>query len=136
MMKKIILENIKISSVYVKRESDDILHALRCKMEALVNYSTVHTNDDGRKGVTPVGTEISSSLPSHDQPVVGMTTRVVRGGLWSLGGQGMTILASVIATPFIIRLLGSESYGVLSLINIVMGYLTFSDVGMGQASTR
>ena len=65
-----------------------------------------------------------------------MTTRVARGSLWSLGGQGATLLASLIATPFVIRLLGPEAYGVLALLNVTMGYLAFSDMGMSAASTR
>jgi O-antigen/teichoic acid export membrane protein len=66
----------------------------------------------------------------------GMAARVVRGGLWNLGGQGCTMLASLVATPFVIRLLGSEAYGVLALINVLIGYLAFADLGMGAASTR
>jgi len=80
--------------------------------------------------------EVSLDTGEQYQPIVGMATRVVRGGLWSLGGQGVMILASVLATPFIIRFLGSEAYGVLSLINVVIGYLIFSDLGMGAAATR
>ncbi len=66
----------------------------------------------------------------------GMATRVVRGSLWTLGGQGVALLAAFVATPFVIRLLGAEQYGVLSLINVLIGYLAFADMGMGMASTR
>ncbi len=69
-------------------------------------------------------------------PVVGMTTRVIRGGLWTLSGQCVTLLASLVTIPFVIRLLGSEAYGVLALINVLIGYLGFADFGMGTASTR
>lgn len=66
----------------------------------------------------------------------GMTTRVVRGSLWSVGGQAVVIATSLVATPFVIRLLGAESYGVLALINVLIGYIAFADLGMGAASTR
>jgi len=66
----------------------------------------------------------------------GATRRVVRGSMWSVGGQCITLLASIIATPVTIRLLGPEGYGVLALINLIVGYLAFSDWGMGTASTR
>ncbi|HKP71999.1 MAG TPA: oligosaccharide flippase family protein, partial [Pyrinomonadaceae bacterium] len=69
-------------------------------------------------------------------PAVGMTTRVVRGSLWALGGGGVTLAASVVSTPFVIRLLGAEAYGALALVNVVIGYMAFADVGMGMASTR
>ena len=80
----------------------------------------------------------STILPGQTIPPQGpgLTTRIARGTLWSLGGQGVTLIASFLATPFVIRFLGSEGYGVLSLINVLVGYLSFADMGMGSASTR
>ena len=46
------------------------------------------------------------------------------------------MLATLIATPFVIRLLGPEQYGILALVNVMIGYLSFADLGMGWASTR
>lgn len=46
------------------------------------------------------------------------------------------MLATLIATPFVIRLLGAASYGVLALVHVLIGYLSFADMGMGTASTR
>jgi O-antigen/teichoic acid export membrane protein len=66
----------------------------------------------------------------------GVTSRVVKGGMWSLAGQLATTAALFVATPFVIRQLGSEAYGVLALVNLLIGYLSFADVGMGEASTR
>lgn len=40
------------------------------------------------------------------------------------------------ATPFVIRLLGPERYGLLALINLLVAGLAFTDLGMGMASTR
>lgn len=69
---------------------------------------------------------------SHNE----LSKKIMRGSLWSMGGQIAPLLASAIATPFVIRLLGTELYGVLSLINVLMGYLSFADIGMGLASTK
>jgi O-antigen/teichoic acid export membrane protein len=66
----------------------------------------------------------------------GLTSRVVQGGFWNFGGQGVTMLATLVATPFTIRLLGAQSYGVLTLVHVLIGYLSFGDLGMGTASTR
>ncbi len=66
----------------------------------------------------------------------GLTSRVVQGSFWNLGGQGVTMLATLVATPFTIRLLGPQSYGVLALVHVLIGYLSFGDLGMGTASTR
>ena len=67
---------------------------------------------------------------------IGMTSRVVRGSLWVLGGQVVGVLAALLATPFVIRLLGTEQYGLLALTNVLFTYLVFADMGMGIASTR
>ncbi len=65
-----------------------------------------------------------------------MTTQVIRGSLWGIGGQGAILFFSFIATPFTIRLLGTESYGFLTLINVLIGSLALSDLGMGVVSTK
>ena len=75
------------------------------------------------------------TAPAAVQPV-GVTTRVVHGALWSFSGQIATAAALFVATPLVIRRLGSEAYGVLALVNLLLGYLSFADVGMGDASTR
>jgi O-antigen/teichoic acid export membrane protein len=70
------------------------------------------------------------------RPRPGLTTRVVHGSLLNLGGQGVTMLATLVATPFVIRLLGAPGYGVLALVHVLIGYLSVADMGMGTASTR
>ena len=86
----------------------------------------------------PEGQEAAAMTPESPLPKgkPGFTSRVVRGSLWTLGGQGLLLAATLVATPFVIRFLGTEGYGVLSLINILIGYLSFADMGMGWASTR
>ena len=65
-----------------------------------------------------------------------MTTNVVRGSVWSLGGQGIWLLATLVATPFLTRILGPQAYGVWALIMTITNALGFADAGMGIASTR
>jgi O-antigen/teichoic acid export membrane protein len=69
-------------------------------------------------------------------PTSGVAGRVARGSFWSLGGQIVTLGASLVATPFVIRLLGPDSYGALALINLILAYFAFSDFGMAIASTK
>ena len=66
----------------------------------------------------------------------GMTTKVVKGSLWTLLGQVAPLAVSLVATPFTIRLLGAEGYGVLILVGLIPTYLGFADLGMGIASTK
>ena len=69
-------------------------------------------------------------------PAAGMTTRVVKGSLWTLLGQVAPLAVSLAATPFTIRLLGAEGYGVFILVGLIPAYLAFADFGMSLASTR
>ena len=69
-------------------------------------------------------------------PTAGMTTKVVKGSLWTLAGQVAPLAVSLATTPFVIRMLGAESYGVLILITLIPGYLGFADFGMSIASTK
>src|SRR5436305_7141387 len=66
----------------------------------------------------------------------GLTSRVVHGSLLHLIGQAVTMLATFIATPFTIRLLGAAGYGVLAFVHVLIGYFSVADMGMGMASTR
>ena len=90
--------------------------------------------------VEPTAVEPTAVEKPSDETVApdnrGTTTSVVRGSVWSLGGQGVILLASLVATPFLLRVLDTESYGVWFLITSIMGTLGFADAGMGTASTR
>ena len=66
----------------------------------------------------------------------GMTTKVVKGSIWTLIGQAAPFTVTFVTTPFVIRFLGPESYGVLILIGLIPSYFLFGDFGMGVASTR
>ncbi len=66
----------------------------------------------------------------------GMTTKVIKGSFWVLIGQLLPLVATFVASPFVIRSLGSEAYGVLILVGLISTYFAFADFGMTMASTR
>lgn len=76
--------------------------------------------------------EIANQPPS----TAGMTSRVVKGSLWTLAGQLAPLGVSFFVTPFVIRMLGPEGYGVLILVALIPGYLGFAEMGMSLASTK
>jgi len=87
--------------------------------------------------------EASLPIPAVSEPIentapstAGMTTKVVKGSLWTLAGQVAPMAVSFFTTPFVIRLLGSEGYGILILITLIPTYFSFADFGMGLASTK
>jgi O-antigen/teichoic acid export membrane protein len=79
----------------------------------------------------------NSADPAVQIPsTAGMTTKVVKGSLWTLAGQVAPLGVSLITTPFVIRMLGAESYGVLILVGLIPTYLGFAEFGMSLASTK
>jgi O-antigen/teichoic acid export membrane protein len=66
----------------------------------------------------------------------GMTSKVVKGSLWVFAGQILPLIATFIASPFVIRYLGTEAYGVLLIVAMVPSYFGFTSFGMGLASTK
>jgi len=51
-------------------------------------------------------------------------------------GQVIPLIVGVITIPFIIRGLGIERFGLLSLAWVVLGYFTIFDLGLGRATTK
>ena len=82
-----------------------------------------------------------SALIVQDRPRLnpstkGLAFKVFKGSFWTLVGQIVPLLVSFLATPFVIRLLGADGYGVLLLVVLIPGYCNFADLGMGIASTK
>jgi len=83
--------------------------------------------------------EASSATPAQDKerPIgAGLTAKVFRGSSFVTAGQFAVLASAFAATPFLVRMLGAERYGVLALVSLVVGYFAFADLGMGAASTR
>ena len=51
-------------------------------------------------------------------------------------GQAVPLLVAVVTIPFIIRGLGIERFGLLSLAWVVLGYFAIFDLGLGRATTK
>src|SRR5437667_12516441 len=65
-----------------------------------------------------------------------LSSQVAAGGLWSLGGQAATLVATLVATPFTLRLLGPAFYGLWALLQVALQWVVLADLGMATASTR
>lgn len=61
---------------------------------------------------------------------------LARNTLLNFIGQVVPLLVGVVTVPFIIRGLGTERFGLLSLAWVVMGYFTIFDLGLGRATTK
>lgn len=91
---------------------------------------------DAHASLEEVVIEITEQADTAPASSAGMTGGVVQGGIWNLGGQAAVLLASLIATPFVVRLLRPELYGLLALIQSLISYIAFAGAGMPLASTK
>jgi O-antigen/teichoic acid export membrane protein len=73
--------------------------------------------------------------PSPEPPAP-IDMQVAAAGAWGFGGRAVLLLANLIATPFLIRLLGPASYGLWTLLLLATNWASYADMGMGVASTR
>jgi O-antigen/teichoic acid export membrane protein len=61
---------------------------------------------------------------------------LARNTLMNLIGQALPLLVAVICIPFVVRGLGTERFGLLSMAWVIMGYFTIFDLGLGRATTK
>lgn len=62
--------------------------------------------------------------------------RVAGNALWSLAGQIVPILVAILTVPLLIRYMGLDRFGFLSLAWALVGYAGLFDFGISRAMTR
>jgi O-antigen/teichoic acid export membrane protein len=61
---------------------------------------------------------------------------LARNTVWNLIGQGAPLLVALFAIPMLIKGLGVDRFGVLTLVWMVIGYFSLFDLGLGRALTK
>lgn len=61
---------------------------------------------------------------------------LARNSVINLAGQLLPAILAIAATPYLIRALGVERFGLLSLAWVVLGYLSMFDLGLGRATIK
>jgi O-antigen/teichoic acid export membrane protein len=61
---------------------------------------------------------------------------LARNTIWNLIGQLVPMVIGMVAIPPLVRGLGIERFGLLSLIWIIIGYFSLFDLGLGRALTK
>lgn len=74
----------------------------------------------------------------RDNDIVKITSGslLARNTVYNLIGQGAPMLVAFFAIPLLINGLGTERFGVLTLVWMVIGYFGLFDLGMGRALTK
>jgi len=60
---------------------------------------------------------------------------LAKNTLWNITGQGVPLIAAIFTIPLLIKGLGIDRFGVLTLAWVVIGYLSLFDLGIGRALT-
>ncbi|HTQ60905.1 MAG TPA: flippase [Candidatus Solibacter sp.] len=61
---------------------------------------------------------------------------LARNTIWNLVGSGAPMIVAVFCIPILIRGLGTERFGVLTLAWALIGYASLFDLGLGRALTQ
>ncbi|MBV8232788.1 MAG: oligosaccharide flippase family protein, partial [Planctomycetaceae bacterium] len=59
-----------------------------------------------------------------------------RNAIWNLLSQVAPLAVAVVTMPVLIRGLGTDRFGVLTLAWMVLGYFSLLDLGLGRALTK
>lgn len=82
---------------------------------------------------------MNPSVPTHPLPPGDSSApggSLLRNTLLNFVAQAIPLAVGIIATPFLIRALGTDRYGLLGLAWVVLGYFTVFDLGLGRAVTK
>jgi O-antigen/teichoic acid export membrane protein len=71
----------------------------------------------------------------HMPKTAPFSRKFFKSALWSLMGTVVPMFAALAAVPWLMRYMGQERLGVLSLVWVVVGYFSFLDMGLGRAVT-
>ena len=61
---------------------------------------------------------------------------IAKNTVYNLLGYGIPMIFALATIPFLIKGLGAERFGILSLAWVVIGYFSFFDLGIGRALTK
>jgi O-antigen/teichoic acid export membrane protein len=79
-----------------------------------------------------------SSIPQDQifSPLEIRGSVLARNTAWNFLGLALPLLVGFLTIPVVIRRLGTDRFGVLSLVWVVVGYFGFFDLGLGRATTK
>lgn len=61
---------------------------------------------------------------------------IAKNSFFNLFGQILPMLVGVLTIPYIVRGLGKDQYGILSIATMLLGYFTIFDLGLSRATVK
>lgn len=65
-----------------------------------------------------------------------MVENIVKNYIYNINGVLIPLLVGFLLTPWLLSKLGTEKFGILSLVLVVIGYFSIFDFGVGRAATH
>ncbi|MFH0828206.1 MAG: flippase [Candidatus Omnitrophota bacterium] len=65
-----------------------------------------------------------------------LSQRLMKNIIWNFIGQIWLVILGFFATPFIVRALNVNFYGLYSLLGVIIGYFSFLQFGLGTAEVK
>lgn len=62
--------------------------------------------------------------------------KIIRNTAFNFAGEFVVLCFGAVCVPYVIRRLGTESFGVLSLAWVLLAYMTLFDLGLSRATTK
>lgn len=59
-----------------------------------------------------------------------------RNSAWNIAGIGLPLIVGLGTIPYLIKSIGIEAFGILTLIWVLIGYFSMFDLGLGRALTQ
>lgn len=92
------------------------------------------TRSAGSSFFNPV---VNNPFPMNSFPDNLLSRKLLaRNTLFNLLGSVLPILVAILAIPILIRGIGTERFGILSLVWMFVGYFSLFDLGLGKAVTK
>ena len=70
---------------------------------------------------------------THEQQ---KTVMLVRNAVWNLAGQILPLTVAIAVIPILLKLMGTEGFGLVAIIWTLIGYFSLFDFGLGRALTK
>ncbi len=70
------------------------------------------------------------------KPVLFSNRRLFKNVFYNFVGQAFPLAIGILSIPYMVKQLGTEQFGVLTLVWMVMGYFSLFDLGLGRATTK
>ena len=100
------------------------------------SYCRSVANEQCSRECRNVNAQATSAATSTGNPDLTAGRLLARNTVLSIAGEAAPLALGLIAIPILVRELGVDRYGILTLSYLVVGYLSLFDLGLGRAATQ